>query len=184
MPYTTINGEPARIYDLLSGNNLATSVDRDGNIKLLMAKTPELENIEFGDKAKDRDFIYVGRGDRKNSLSFYYYDENNKENPAILENIAAGKKDTDAINVSQLIKSSEGNRTKYFSVKSDKTDVGSNYYNDGAIGKEAVAIGPNAKAGDNSVAIGLSAKTGEGVIDKLHMIKLKESLTMSNENMI
>ncbi len=169
---TTINGEPAKIYDLLSGTNLATSVNEDGSIRLLMAKNPELEGIEFGDKTKDRDFIYVTRGDRNNSLGFYYYDENNKENHTILENIAAGTKDTDAVNVSQL----KENRTKYFSVKSDKTGVGSNYDNDGAKGQEAVAIGPEAKAGDNSVAIGLSAKTGEGVVDKASYNKIEKEL--------
>ncbi len=174
MPFSaTINGEPARIYDFLSGNNLATSVNKDdGSIRLLMAKSPEFDGIEFGDKTKDRDFIYVTRGNRNNSLSFYYYDENDKENPTILENIAKGEKDTDAVNVSQL----KENRTKYFSVKSDKTGVGSNYDNDGAKGKEAVAIGPNAKAGDSSVAIGLGAKTGEGVVDKASYNKIEKEL--------
>ena len=156
MPNTTINGEPAKIYDLLSGNNLATSVNEDGSIRLLMAKNPELEGIEFGDKAKDPDLIYVTRGDRNNSLGFYYYDENNKENPTILENIAAGTKDTDAVNVSQLIKSSEGNRTKYFSVNSKETG---NADNKGATGKDAIAIGPNAEAKrQNSISIGQGAK--------------------------
>ena len=158
LPFSaTINGEPARIYDFLSGNNLATSVNEDGSIKLLMAKSPEFEGIEFGDKAKDDDFVYITRGDRSNSLAFYSYDKNNKENPTILENIAAGTKDTDAVNVSQL----KENRIKYFSVTSDKTGVGSNYDNDGAIGKEAVAIGPNAIAETNaasSVALGDGAK--------------------------
>lgn len=158
LPFSaTINGEPARIYDFLSGNNLATSVNEDGSIKLLMAKSPEFEGIEFGDKAKDDDFVYITRGDRSNSLAFYSYDKNNKENPTILENIAAGTKDTDAVNVSQL----KENRIKYFSVTSDKTGVGSNYDNDGAIGKEAVAIGPNAIVETNaasSVAIGDGAK--------------------------
>lgn len=158
MPDTTINGEPAKIYDLLSGTNLATSVNKDdGSIRLLMAKSPEFDGIEFGDKTKDRDFIYVTRGNRNNSLSFYYYDENDKENPTILENIAKGEKDTDAVNVSQL----KENRTKYFSVKSDKTGVGSNYDNDGAKGQEAVAIGPNAAVETNavsSVALGDGAK--------------------------
>lgn len=174
LPFSaTINGEPARIYDFLSGNNLATSVNKDdGSIRLLMAKSPEFDGIEFGDKTKDRDFIYVTRGNRNNSLSFYYYDENDKENPTILENIAKGEKDTDAVNVSQL----KENRTKYFSVKSDKTGVGSNYDNDGAKGKEAVAIGPNAKAGDSSVAIGLGAKTGEGVVDKASYNKIEKEL--------
>lgn len=103
LPFSaTINGEPARIYDLLSGNNLATSVNEDGSIKLLMAKSPEFEGIKFGDKTKDDDFVYITRGDRSNSLAFYSYDKNNKENPTVLENIAAGTKDTDAVNVSQL----------------------------------------------------------------------------------
>lgn len=158
LPFSaTINGEPARIYDFLSGNNLATSVNEDGSIKLLMAKSPEFEGIEFGDKAKDDDFVYITRGDRSNSLAFYSYDKNNKENPTILENIAAGTKDTDAVNVSQL----KENRIKYFSVKSDKTGGSSNYDNDGAKGQEAVAIGPNAIVETNaasSVALGDGAK--------------------------
>ena len=159
LPFSaTINGEPARIYDFLSGNNLATSVNEDGSIKLLMAKSPEFEGIEFGDKAKDDDFVYITRGDRSNSLAFYSYDKNNKENPTILENIAAGTKDTDAVNVSQLIKSSEGNRTKYFSVKS--SEIG-NADNKGAKAENAMAIGPNAIVETNaasSVALGYGAK--------------------------
>ena len=104
LPFSaTINGKPARIDDFLSSNNLATSVDRNGNIKLLMAKNPEFEGIEFGDRGKDPDLIYMTRSEkRNNALGFYYFDEDDKENPTILENIAAGTEDTDAVNVSQL----------------------------------------------------------------------------------
>ncbi|MGF6148771.1 ESPR-type extended signal peptide-containing protein, partial [Kingella potus] len=55
-----------------------------------------------------------------------------------------------------------GATTRYYSVNSGQTAPGSNYANDGAAGKDSLAIGVKAKAvSDNSVAIG-SDVTAEG----------------------
>lgn len=71
-----------------------------------------------------------------------------------ITNVAAGKEDTDAVNVAQL----KAAQTHFYSVNSDETTAG-NYNNDGAKGKNALAAGVGALAtGDNSVAIGTNAK--------------------------
>ena len=60
------------------------------------------------------------------------------------------------------------NALHYFSVNSNEKGKESNYENDGAKGKDAVAIGPNAIAGNmKSVAIGYNAKVeGNGGNDE------------------
>ena len=75
-----------------------------------------------------------------------------------IKNVAAGAvsaNSTDAINGSQLYAVAEGLRTKYVSINSTETN---NQNNDGAIGSNSMAIGPNASAKNtNSMAIGPSA---------------------------
>ena len=75
-----------------------------------------------------------------------------------IKNVAAGAvsaNSTDAINGSQLYAVAEGLRTKYVSINSTETN---NQNNDGAIGSNSMAIGPNASANNtNSMAIGPSA---------------------------
>ena len=121
--------------DDFSGENIATS-NNDGKVGLMMKRKPKFDGISFVKNSTDNDPIKIEKSD-DTTLTFL-----SKNNEKIkLTNIAAGTADTDAVNVSQL----KENRIKYFSVTSDKTGVGSNYDNDGAIGKEAVAIGPNAR---------------------------------------
>lgn len=138
-----------------SGENIATLKNGE-NINLMMKRKPKFDGISFVKNSTDNDPIKIEKSD-DTTLTFL-----SKNNEKIkLTNIAAGTADTDAVNVSQLIKSSEENRIKYFSVKSDKTGGGSNYDNDGAKGQEAVAIGPNAIVEANaasSVALGDGAK--------------------------
>ena len=137
--------------DDFSGENIATS-NNDGKVGLMMKRKPKFDGISFVKNSTDNDPIKIEKSD-DTTLTFL-----SKNNEKIkLTNIAAGTADTDAVNVSQL----KENRIKYFSVTSDKTGVGSNYDNDGAIGKEAVAIGPNAIVETNaasSVALGDGAK--------------------------
>lgn len=141
--------------DDFSGENIATS-NNGGEVGLMMKRKPKFDGISFVKDSTDNDPIKIEKSD---DTTLTFLSKNNEKTK--LTNIAAGTADTDAVNVSQLIKSSEENRIKYFSVKSDKTGVGSNYDNDGAIGKEAVAIGPNAIVETNaasSVALGDGAK--------------------------
>lgn len=76
-----------------------------------------------------------------------------------ITNVAAGKEDTDAVNVAQLKKA----QIHYYSMnpKSDvATGTDSNYNNDGATGDDAIAIGPLASAkGIHSLALGYGAQT-------------------------
>ena len=110
------------INNYLSGENLATSISKDGSINLLMAKTPKFDDINISKDGKGGDYT----------------------------------------NLTQWIKSIEnssstsiGGKTKYFSVNSKETG---NINNDGATGKNAIAIGPNAQAkSQNVVSIGESA---------------------------
>ncbi len=82
-----------------------------------------------------------------------------------LKHVAAGRiaeNSTDAVNGSQLnaiIERFIGDKIKYFSVKSDATG---NHYNDGATGKDSIAIGPDATATkDNATATGNKSKASE-----------------------
>lgn len=76
-----------------------------------------------------------------------------------ITNVAAGKEDTDAVNVAQLKKA----QIHYYSMnpKSDvATGTDSNYNNNGATGNDAIAIGPFASAkGQHSLALGYGAQT-------------------------
>jgi len=77
-------------------------------------------------------------------------------------NVAAGREDTDAVNVAQLKQVAtavNNSKTHYYSVNSTVTGEGSNYNNDGATGLDAIAAGPNASAtGSSSIAIGNGAQ--------------------------
>ena len=78
--------------------------------------------------------------------------------------VAAGSEDTDAVNVAQLKDLNakvDAGATHYFSVNSDDSEnpADTNWNNDGATGKNSIAIGRNASTiGTGSIAIGDSAK--------------------------
>ena len=76
-----------------------------------------------------------------------------------IKNVAAGEvsaNSTDAINGSQLYAVADTLRTKYVSINSTAVN---NKNNDGAIGLESIAIGPNVKAtGGYSLALGNNAE--------------------------
>ena len=89
-----------------------------------------------------------------------------------ITNLAAGLADTDAVNVAQLkalnTKVDNLPSIHYFSVKSDdsKKPADTNWNNDGAAGKNAIAIGKDAKAErEASVVIGLKASSGVAAND-------------------
>ena len=86
-----------------------------------------------------------------------------------ITNVAAGKDDTDAVNVAQLKKvvdlignggsSSTGSSIHDYSVHSVKPDTDTNYKNKGATGDNALAAGVSASAtGAHSVAVGNNAQ--------------------------
>ena len=90
-----------------------------------------------------------------------------------ITNVAAGKEDTDAVNVAQLKQvvnlvnngggGTSGSGVHDYSVKSVNPGTDTNYNNGGASGDNALAAGVNAKATkENAVAIGTGA-TADGV---------------------
>ena len=138
--------------DDFSGENIAT-LNNGGEIGLMMKRKPKFDGISFVKDSTDNNPIKIEKSD---DTTLTFLSKNNEKTK--LTNIAAGTEDTDAVNVSQLIKSSEGNRTKYFSVES--SEIG-NADNTGAKAKNAMAIGPNATVETNaasSVALGYGAK--------------------------
>ena len=79
-----------------------------------------------------------------------------------ITNVAAGTIDSDAVNVAQLKAVQAATTTHYFSVN-DEGIQGNNYNNDGATGKNALAVGIGAKAvGENDIAIGSGAQAMGG----------------------
>lgn len=75
--------------------------------------------------------------------------------------VAAGSEDTDAVNVAQLKNAVTTSKVHYYGVNSDSTASGSNYNNEGAVGKNSLAAGAYTRAeGKNSIAIG-SGKMNE-----------------------
>lgn len=116
-----LTGSNKNLNDFLSSENLATSINKDGSINLLMAKTPKFDDIDI---SKD------GKGGNYTNLTQW---------------------------IKSIENSSQANNIKYFSVNSGEKE---NKNNDGATGKDAIAIGPMAKAKeDNSVAIGFGARS-------------------------
>jgi hsf len=79
----------------------------------------------------------------------------------IIGNVAEGSKDDDAVNVQQLNKAVDANKTHYFSTKN--AAVTGNFNNDGAKGEKSLAVGMDVHAdGATSVAVGNNS-TAEGL---------------------
>lgn len=79
----------------------------------------------------------------------------------LIGNVAEGTKDDDAVNVQQLNKVVDANKTHYFSTKN--AAVTGNFDNDGAKGEKSLAVGMDVHAdGDTSVAVGNNT-TAEGL---------------------
>lgn len=79
----------------------------------------------------------------------------------IIGNVAEGTKDDDAVNVQQLNKAVDANKTHYFSTKN--AAVTGNFNNDGAKGEKSLAVGMDVHAdGATSVAVGNNT-TAEGL---------------------
>ena len=79
----------------------------------------------------------------------------------LIGNVAEGTKDDDAVNVQQLNKAVDANKTHYFSTKN--AAVTGNFNNDGAKGEKSLAVGMDVHAdGATSVAVGNNT-TAEGL---------------------
>jgi hypothetical protein len=77
--------------------------------------------------------------------------------------VAAGSEDTDAVNVAQLKNAVLASKVHYYGVNSSSTASGSNYNNEGAVGKNSLAAGAYTSAeGKNSIAIGSGKMNEDG----------------------
>ena len=135
---------------VMGTRQLSVSYDKDGKIV-----SDAASNIAYtfkwagGENTAPGDIVSFGTKDAERQL----------------KHVAAGRiaeNSTDAVNGSQLnaiIERFIGDKIKYFSVKSDVTG---NHYNDGATGKDSIAIGPAATATkDNATATGNKSKASE-----------------------
>ena len=84
----------------------------------------------------------------------------NKNGKIRLGNVAKAELDDEAVNLGQLNEKLE--KIPYASINSSEKGPGSNYNSDGATGKDAIAIGVNAKAStESTIAIGRNAGQSE-----------------------
>ena len=136
---------------IMGTRQLSVSYDKDGKI----VSDSDVANIAYT-------FIWAG-GENTAPGDIVSFGKKGAERQ--LKHVAAGRiaeNSTDAVNGSQLnaiIERFVGDKIKYFSVKSDAQG---NHYNDGATGKDSIAIGPDATATkDNATATGNKSKVSE-----------------------
>ena len=100
----TIAGAGTEEDERYDGGNLKTyiSQDEDGNttIKLMMAKNAQFESVKAGNTMMDTHGITIHNEDGKPDVSLTGNGLDNGGNRIV--NVAAGKNDTDAVNVKQL----------------------------------------------------------------------------------
>ena len=97
-----------------------------------------------------------------------------------ITNVAAGLRDTDAVNVAQL----KANQIHYYSVNDTGKKLG-NYSNDSALGKFSIASGPNAKAEALlSTAVGSNAVASDALVSALDRVKEAARNNTSNAVMV
>ena len=144
---------------LTEGNIGVVADDTTGTLNVKLAKNlTGLSNVKLGDEVTlDASGLTVTGGPSVTTTGI------NAGNQKIT-GVAKGEADTDAVNMSQLkaldTKVDTG-ATHYFSVNSDDSEnpADTNWNNDGAAGKNSIAIGRNASTiGTGSIAIGDSAK--------------------------
>ncbi|NIE97823.1 adhesin [Acinetobacter sp. Tr-809] len=122
-------------------------------------------SVAIGGQASTTEDFTVSFGHKKGDPKYYQGKEQGTwEDDRFLRvtNIAEGVKDNDAVNVSQLKSAVAEAKTHYVSINDNGTK-GSNYENDGAKGRNSIAVGVSASAtGYDAVVVGSQAK-GAGV---------------------
>jgi|GEM_PF-3475523 outer membrane protein len=88
----------------LSGENLATSINKDGSINLLMSKAPRFDSVNIGgEEGKPDSGIKIAQdGKDGNVLKLSKKGADGKDGKVILRGLADGKDDSDAVTKSQL----------------------------------------------------------------------------------
>ena len=102
-----------------------------------------------GGGASGINYDIVPRTTTENSVTL----SKNDGKKTLIGNVAEGTKDDDAVNVQQLNKAVDANKTHYFSTKNAAAT--GNFNNDGAKGEKSLAVGMDVHAaGETSVAVG------------------------------
>ena len=143
------------INNYLSSENLATSIEKDGSINLLMAKTPKFDDINISKDGKG--------GDPKNYISLTKWlndmqtsNEANKINYFSVKSDKAGNKNNDG---------ATGNDAIAIGPDTTATDINATAIGNNASAQKSnsLAMGTKATAsGHSSIAIGENAKTELG----------------------
>ncbi|MFW1840338.1 ESPR-type extended signal peptide-containing protein [Acinetobacter gyllenbergii] len=122
-------------------------------------------SVAIGGQASTTEDFTVSFGHKKGDPKYYQGKEQGTwadDRFLRITNIAEGVKDNDAVNVSQLKTAVAEAKTHYVSINDNGTK-GGNYENDGAKGRNSIAVGVDAvTAGYDAVAVGSQAK-GAGV---------------------
>ena len=98
-----VGGTSNLSIDKLSGENLATSINKDGSINLLMSKAPRFDSVNIGgDENKPDSGIKIAQGKDGNVLKLSKKGADGKDGKVILRGLADGKDDSDAVTKAQL----------------------------------------------------------------------------------
>ena len=142
---------------VMIGHN--ADVQKNGGVAIGAGSVAVIDKDQVGYDPANGDHQTDTTGIWKSTAAAVSVGDASKHMTRQITNVAAGKEDTDAVNVAQLKKA----QIHYYSMnpKSDAaTGANSNYNNDGATGDDAIAIGPLASAkGIHSLALGYGAQT-------------------------
>lgn len=153
----------ANMDTYLSGENLATSIDDNGNINLLMAKTPKFDDINISKDGKGGDYTSLTQWIKgiENSSStnsnIKYFSVKSKEDKGNFDNKGATGDYAIAIGPDTTAKGNSaiavGNNANADSINS--ISIGEKAK---AIGNNSISMGYQAEAYDKSMSIGYSSK--------------------------
>ncbi|MDY6172530.1 MAG: hypothetical protein SPH94_04965, partial [Fusobacterium necrophorum] len=132
----TLKGEGTNSSGFQSAEgNINVKKSADGELEFQLTK--KLQNIDSISNQGSTIMLSQGKIAMNQAL---HMGDANKQNQ--IKFVADGTQETDAVNFRQLEKA----KTRYYSINSKDKGIGSNYNNDGATGKDAMAAGVKAKA--------------------------------------
>lgn len=153
------------INEYLSSENLATSIEKDGSINLLMAKTPKFDDINISKNGKGKDYTSltewltkIENSSSTNSNIKYFSVKSDKTGNADNKGATGGDAiaigpDTTATDINATAIGHKASALGYSSIA-----IGENaktYYGG------AISVGPQSEAkGSNAIAIGKLSKSG------------------------
>lgn len=198
-----LTGSNKNLNDFLSSENLATSINKDGSINLLMAKTPKFDDINILKDGKNYTSLTtwiksIENSSQANNIKYFSVnsgEEENKNNDGATGNhaIAIGPKATAKGDNSVAIGLGAGLQgsgffsiaTGYFSNAKGNHSIAIGYISE-AIGDRSVALGIRSEAKDiDAVAIGNRAraeKQGSMALGAFAKAKERGSLALGIES--